>query len=250
MKLKIIATALFSMFLVASAQAGSIGIGVSGNIAGVSADGTETEGTSGSETETNQSATAGNTFMFGSVYAEYGFGEGGVTIGIDIVPGAADINNKTLSRTDASQDGYVAQDTGTVKANAEISDHTTYYVEVGKSFYGKLGYSEVDINVKQTNDSGYGTYPDKTLDAWTYALGYKGSWGENGVFKFEGFMTDYDSFSATSTTSNTVKADLDVVGGTTNNIIKSLIIWWKDTNSGSKSKKIAITATSYIPPGQ
>ena len=30
----------------------------------------------------------------------------------------------------------------------------------------------------------------------------------------------------------------------------NLIIWWKATKSGSKSKAIAITATSYIPPGQ
>jgi len=202
------------MFMFASAQAGSIGLGVSGNIASVSADGTESEGTSGSETDVSvMSATAGNNFMFGSVYAEYGFGEGGVTIGIDYVPGAADINSKTLSRTDATENSAApAQDTGTLKANAEISEHTTYYVELGSTFYGKLGYAEVDIDVKQSNDSGYGTYPDKTLDAWTYAVGYKGDWGENGVFKFEGFYTDYDSYSATSTTSNTVTANLDVVG--------------------------------------
>ena len=113
------------------------------------------------------------------------------------------------------QNFLTAQDTGTVKANAEISDHTTYYIEAGQGatgLYGKLGYAQVDINVKQTNDSGYGTYPDKQLDAWTYALGYRAGFGENGVIKVEGFMTDYDSFSATSTTSNTVTANLDVVG--------------------------------------
>ncbi len=36
--------------------------------------------------------------------------------------------------------------------------------------------------------------------------------GENGVIKVEGFYSNYDSYSATSTTSNTVKANLDVVG--------------------------------------
>ena len=40
------------------------------------------------------------------------------------------------------------------------------------------------------------------------------------------------------------------ITGTKNNIISKRIIWWKDTNSGSRLKKIAITATSYIPPGQ
>ena len=203
--------------MTAFAQAGCFGLGVSGNVAIVSADGTETEGTSGSETENSvMTATAGNNFMFGSVYGEYAFGENeNFVFGIDYVPFSADINSKTLSRTDASQGAYTAQDTGTVKANAEISDHTTYYVEAGQGatgFYGKVGFAQVDIDVKQNNASGYGTYPDKQLDAWTYALGYKTGFGENGVIKVEGFYSDYDSYSATSTTSNTVKANLDVVG--------------------------------------
>ncbi len=77
-KLNILLSALLSVFLFTSVQAGSFGLGVSGNVASVSADGTETEGTSGTETETatDNSATAGNSFMFGSVYAEYAFGDG------------------------------------------------------------------------------------------------------------------------------------------------------------------------------
>ena len=216
-KLNILLSALLGAFLFTSVQAGSFGLGGVANIASISADGTETEGTSGTETDNSvREATAGNIVAFGSVYGEYAFGDGeNFVFGIEHVPGSADVNSKTLSRTDASQGAYTAQDTGTVKANAEISDHTTYYVEAGQGatgFYGKLGYSEVDIKVKQTNDSGYGTYPDKTLDAITYALGYRATFGENGVIKVEGFFSDYDSYSATSTTSNTVKADLDVVG--------------------------------------
>ena len=216
-RLNILLGALLSVFLFTSVQAGSFGVGVSGNVASVSADGTETEGSSGSETENSvMTATAGNNFMFGSVYAEYAFGDGeNFVFGIEHVPFSGDINSKTLSRTDASQGAYTAQDTGTVKANAAIDNHTTYYVEVGAGgtgLYGKVGFAQVDIDVTQTNASGYGTYPDKTLDAWTYALGYKTGFGEKGVIKLEGFMTDYDSYSATSTTSNTLKANLDVVG--------------------------------------
>ena len=198
------------------AYAGSFGIGVSGNIASVSADGTETEGTSGSETENSvRSATAGNSFVFGSVFAEYNFGDSErFTLGVDYIPGKADVNSKTLSRTDASQGAYTAQDTGTVKANAEISDHITYYAELGivGGVYVKYGFSQVDIDVKQTNSTGYGTYQDKTLDAHTFGLGYKGGFGTNGFYKIEGFYSDYDDYSATSTTSNTVKANLDVTG--------------------------------------
>ena len=218
-KWNILMGALLSVFLITSVHAGSFGLGGTGNIASVSADGTETDGNTATGTETENSitsATAGNEFMFGSVYAEYSFGDGeNFVLGIEHVPFSADINSKTLTRTDASQGAYIAQDTGTLKANAEISDHTTYYVELGQGasgLYGKLGWSSVDIKVKQNNASGYGTYPDKTLDAVTYGIGYKTGFAANGVIKVEGFYSDYDSYSATSTTSNTVKADLDVVG--------------------------------------
>ena len=221
-KWNIVLGVVLSVFLITSAQAGSFGIGLTGNFASVSADGTETEGETGTETENSvRDATAGNNFGFGSIYAEYAFGEGeNFVFGIESIPYSADINSKTLSRTDASQGAYTAQDTGTVKANAEISDHTTYYVELGqgRGFYGKLGYSEVDIKIKQTNSSGYGTYPDKELNAITYGFGYKAGFASNGFIKVEGFYSDYDSYSANSSasnpdgTKNSVSADLDVVG--------------------------------------
>ena len=216
-KLNILFSALLSVFLFTSVQAGSFGLGVSGNVASVSADGTETLTKSNTGTENSvQSATAGNNFMFGSVYAEYAFGDGeNVVFGIEHVPFSADINSKQLSRTDASIDTYTAQDTGTVKANAAIDNHTTYYVEVGAGgtgLYGKLGFAQVDIDVTQSVSTNAGTYPDTTLDAWTYALGYKTGFGDNGVVKVEGYITDYDTFKATSTSSNTVSANLDLVG--------------------------------------
>ena len=216
---KILIGAFLSVMLMTSAHAGSFGMGVQATVASVSAEGTETEAEYGSETENSvMDATAGNEFMCGALYAEYGFGEGEhIVFGIEHIPYSADINNKTLSRTDASNStmGYTAQDSGTLSANAEISDHTTYYVEVGAGttgLYGKYGFTEVDINVKQSNPSGYGTYPDKTLDANTYAIGYRAAVGDKGVVKVEGFITDYDTYSATSTTSQTLKANLDVVG--------------------------------------
>ena len=196
-------------------QAGSFGLGVSGAIASVSADGTET--TVGGNTGDNsvQSATAGNSFAFGSVFAEYNFGDSErFTLGVDFIPGEADINSKTLSRTDAASTGYTPQQSGTVQANATITDHYTIYGElkIAGGVYAKYGFSQVDIDVKQTNSAAYGTYPDKTLDAHTYGIGYKGEFGSNGFYKVEGFYSDYDNYSATSTSSNTVAANLDVTG--------------------------------------
>jgi hypothetical protein len=203
------------------AYAGSFGIGVSGNIASVSADGTETE-TANTGTENSvQTATAGNDFAFGSIFAEYNFGDSErFTLGVDWIPGTADVNSKTISRTDVNSDANESNlQAGTRSANAEISDHVTYYAELGIAggVYAKAGFAQVDIKTKEnsTITSGsatVGSYPDKTLDAWTYGLGYKGTFGTNGFYKVEGYAIDYDTYSASSGTGNTVTANLDVVG--------------------------------------
>ena len=205
-----------------NAFAGSWGTGVAGTMASVSASGSETEDTNTGTEQSMRDATAGNDFVLGSVYAEYSFGDTEVfTFGIDYIPGSADVNRKTLSRTDTTADANEAQQQdGKRTANAELSDHITYYAELGKmnGIYGKIGFAQVDVETKdtETHAGTSGLYPDKTLDAWTYGLGYKGEFGDRGVFKIEGFMTDYDSYSATNnsgkTSTKTVSADLDVVG--------------------------------------
>ena len=205
-----------------NAFAGSWGMGVAGTMASVSASGSETEDTNTGTEQSMRDATAGNDFVLGSVYAEYSFGDTEVfTFGIDYIPGSADVNRKTLSRTDTTTDANEAQQQdGKRTANAELSDHITYYAELGKmnGIYGKVGFAQVDVETKdtETHAGTSGLYPDKTLDAWTYGLGYKGEFGDRGVFKIEGFMTDYDSYSATNnsgkTSTKTVSADLDVVG--------------------------------------
>ena len=208
--------------ITSNAFAGSFGMGVAGTMASVSAEGSESEDTNTGTDNSVRDATAGNEFVLGSVYAEYSFGDSELlTLGVDYIPGSADVNRKTLERTDTTADNNEAQQQdGKRTANAELSDHITYYAELGKmnGIYGKVGFAQVDVETKdtETHAGTSGLYPDKTLDAWTYALGYKGEFGERGVFKIEGFFTDYDGYSATNnsgkTSTKTVKADLDVVG--------------------------------------
>lgn len=205
-----------------NAFAGSLGMGVAGTIASVSASGSESESANTGTENSNRDATAGNDFVLGSIYAEYSFGDSEIfTLGIDYIPGDADVNRKTLTRTDTTADDNEAQQQdGKRTANAELSDHITYYAELGKmnGIYGKVGFAQVDVATRdtETHAGASGLYPDQTLDAMTYGLGYKGEFGERGVFKIEGFYTDYDSYSATNnsgkTSTKTVRADLDVVG--------------------------------------
>ena len=215
MKLKLIIATFLSMFLFSAAQAGSFGLGVTGGLGMIGASGSETNSESGSETEKNEEASVSNAIGFSEFYAEYSFGDSErLTLGFALVPGSHDISSKTMGRTDIDGADAAENDSGSLKVNGEISDHHTYYAELllGGGVYVKAGLSKVDITVNQTNDTGYGTYPNKELDAITYALGYKGEMGERGVYKIEGFTTDYDSYSASSTTTNSVSADLDVRG--------------------------------------
>ena len=218
-KLRILLSVFLGAFLFTSVQAGSIGFGISGNVGTISAEGTETEASNSGTDNSIRSATAGNNFGFGTAFLEYNFGDSErFTIGVDYVPGTADVNNKNLSRTDVTADGNEAnQQDGTRTANAEISDHITYYAELVlvEGFYVKAGIAQVDIKTKDSYTTGtYGLYPDKTLDATIFGLGVKGDLGDGNLFyKLEGTYHDYDNFSATSTTSNTVSASLDGYNG-------------------------------------
>ena len=84
-----------------------------------------------------------------------------------------------------------------------------------EAFYVKAGMTTVDIKTKDTTTSSgtVGNYPDVTLDAFTYGLGVKGDLGGSLFYKVEGTYVDYDAFSATSTTSNKVTANLDGYNG-------------------------------------
>lgn len=213
--------------LSSNAFAGSIGIGVAGHAASVSASGTETPGGASPNADNSVvSATAGNNFMMGSIFAEMNFGDTErFTLGVDYIPGDADVNKETLSRVRGGAALIGNNQSGTSTANATLSDHITYYGEfvVVNGIYIKGGYAQVDVTTQDTNTATgtTGSYGDVTLDAWTIGLGQKGTFGSNGGFyKMEGYMTDYDTFNATSTgsvvngvsTNSSVSANLDVIG--------------------------------------
>jgi len=222
---KMLAAVIAITFVSTNSFAGSFGVGVAGHLVGISADGTETPGGTETGTENSvRSATAGNTAGFGSVFAEYNFGEDErFTLGVDYIPGTAQVNSKNLTRTDGAS-GDTNNTAGTKTANAELSSHYTYYGEfvVTNGLFLKAGFSQVEVTTQDTTTSSGtdGAYGNQTLDAWTYGIGHKGNFGERGFYKVEGYKTDYDSFNATQTgasttgasTNSKVTANLDVVG--------------------------------------
>mgnify|MGYP001180429997 CR=1 FL=1 len=226
LKTMLIAAVAISALTAGNLFAGSFGIGVGGHLAAITADGTETPGGVDSTTDNSvQTATAGNTTFLGSMFAEYNFGDSeAFTLGIDYIPGDADVNSKNISRTDPTSAG--TNDQGGVKtANATVSDHLTYYAEmvIGQGVYAKIGYTTVDVitNDTTTSTGTNSSYGNASINAYTLGLGQKGTFGDSGGFyKLEAYMTDYETLNLTGTgsvttgtsTNSKVSADLDVMG--------------------------------------
>ncbi len=210
---KQILTIIASFLLFTSASAIEYGIGVSGSMAMVNADGKETESSNTGAEASIQTAAVDAMTPIGSIFAEVMF-DNGLTVGAEIVPMSADVSDATHSRADTSvaASGEGVTGTNTRTADAEVENFTTLYVEYalgGNPVYVKAGLSQIDINTLENNLTNGGKYANDTVDGYTYGLGVKG--------EFSGFYTklayertDFDTYVSASGTGNTITADLDV----------------------------------------
>ena len=174
--------------------------------------GSETEGTTANGSNGNEktSTNISKDVDYASYFAEYTFSQGS-TIGIEVIPGEAELGTK--SRTDAASADD--SDDGEYKAKAEIQNHITFYVEptmmLSDTFgvYVKGGVSKVDIKTQEVL-SGSSTYPDVTVYGQMTGFGAK-AYRNQFFAKLEYVETDYGDISITSTTGNrnTVQAAVD-----------------------------------------
>ena len=192
-------------------------IGISGAIADIEASGTETEG--GEKTSADVDNQAG---VF-SVFAEYSPGfVSGLSIGIDYIPGTADVSNEVKKRTDTESSVTGDADETTTSraqtAQAEIEDHLTLYANYNilDGVYLKLGFVQVDVNTTESLATG-SKYGNVSLDGILYGIGAQTDVGSSGFMRFELTTTDYDDIAITSSearagvsTNNKITADLDV----------------------------------------
>ncbi len=219
---KLIITVLTSIMLTSTvAFAGSIQMGAKLSHAFLEATGTETTtaGTvTGGAANTN-TTTVDNDVTLPSLYAEYSFDSGmwgqegnELTIGGIYTFGTADVSDKISSRSETAEDDAGSGSSGSVtySANAEVENYVNYYVDVpivGNVFI-KLGLSQLDVITKEDADH-EGSYGDTSLDGMNYGVGLKGLSG-NYAWKIAYEATNWDDLSLTSTTSNTITADLDM----------------------------------------
>jgi hypothetical protein len=207
--------------LTSVAYAGSFGLGLTGSNTKINGSGTESDAANTGTESSVRTKSVDNDAILGSVYAEYSFDDAswgaagnGITFGASYTPGSADVSDKVLSRTDtAVGKGGAGDSSGSVtyKAQAEVENYQNFYVEVPlwKSIYVKAGMSQIDVNTKESGSSTTGTYGNTSLDGTNLGIGLKGVTSSNIVWKLAYEETDFDTLNLTSSTSNTIKADLD-----------------------------------------
>ena len=202
---KILLSLVTLLFLSANAFAG-MNIGIKGAITGLSTDGTETTKSS-SEKNTGSKD---ETVVVPSIFVEFQ-NDSGIALGIDYVPGEAELGSGTGSNDDNETDGAN-------KASAELSGHATVYalIPVGsKGGYLKGGIASASVDTTETLATGT-TYGNEDVLGLMVGVGLQKT-ADNGLFiRVEGTYTDYEDISLKGSLDgdsvrNTVDADVDAL---------------------------------------
>ena len=205
-----------SAFVTSSAMAGSYTIGIIAATGKVDTSGSETEGGLGTSS-TNQEKTETthqDEILYGSLFAEYSFGERyGLTVGASYTPMDSTIGTKSRTDTQTASDALDASasnDSGTYKAEAEISQHATLYIEptfMPSDNFGvflKGGVSRVTVNSLETIALGEdsSSYGNETVLGGMLGVGAKIQHDGGLMFKVEYTKTVYETVKMTSTSGN------------------------------------------------
>ena len=192
-------------------------LGLSVSALGAEINGSGTSSTGGTNGANTGSASVGKVAEIAAIDASYGFAMGNnsvLSIGATYTPGKAKAGTGTY--TDRGSGTLEVSDTGSM--NVEVKDPYTIYIAptyvVGpnSAIYAKLGYSKTDLNVTATGSAALTKKP-ADMEGWTYAIGSKTMLTSNLYLGVEASITDYDSVTATQSTSAN-----GLVAGTTKNI--------------------------------
>ena len=181
-----------------------MGIGITGAVHNIGGDGEETTRSSGQV----NTGSHDETVVVPEIFVE-AIADSGLTVGLSYIP-TRDMGSK--SRTDSNSEG----DSGTYKAQAEVSNVIQFYTDIPTGTLGsfpihtKLGIQRVTLDTLESLNSG-STYPNRDLLGFTIGLGTKGDipFGNNLYYKGEFTYTNFETYEATSPASNKVVADLE-----------------------------------------
>ena len=208
--MKKITISFLSLFLVSlftsNLSAGTVGVGVSGSFMNVSADGKETDLANSDTDASVVTKSVDNDVFVGGIYLDYTFGNEFV-IGIEGVPGSADVNDGALTRTDTvlsvTDTAATTSTSRAFSANASVEDYFNVYFEypIGP-VYVKAGMSQIDVITNEVKSANGASYGNATLDGFNVGLGYKTLLGPL-TTRLAYEFTDYESLSITSSGATT-----------------------------------------------
>ena len=180
---------------------------------------------SGSETTDSAGSNAGGTavsrsgdadFPFASVFVERDFAltNFNIALGLDYIPLEAEVET-------------IGGGTG-FDAKVEVKDQFTVYIQPSKkldngiTIFGKLGYSQADLQISQTSRqaqsatqaapdvAGTDTGASRDLEGPMIGLGVEKEFANKAFVRFEVSYTDYDEISYTNTNSKVLKASAEL----------------------------------------
>jgi opacity protein-like surface antigen len=173
----------------------------------------------GEAKETNVTAKAAKSgdanFPFASIFAEYSRTldkSWKLAIGLDYIPLETEIESMTRSST--SKNAGIAVGEGNTTAKMELKNHATLYVQPSYmidqtlSVFGKVGYSQADLNINATNAATGSTLNKKdTLQGYLVGIGIQNNISKNAFVRLEGNYTDYDTVTYTNSTGTKFTGD-------------------------------------------
>ena len=218
----LIATFLLVFASTNFANAGSINVGIQAGIAAVNASGSETNLPSTADASDRTATVENDNVPIAALFAEYESDFYGLTLGVSHVPMAADVSKsaKTRNDTETSVTGDATANTTarTFKANAEVENFNSVYVElpISGGFFVRAGMAQIDVNTTETKSSNGGSYGNAQLDGTLIGAGIKGDFANGLGYKLFYEKTDFDQLKLTSSgnsvasETNTLTADLDI----------------------------------------
>jgi len=209
------ASVLASSVAVADMQGFTIGI--IGSQSDFTTKGTEIDPGEPRETNTTQRS---ETADYGAIFGEFSsVGENGMSfaLGIEYVPGSAELGSKSRTDTDAG-DSADGDDDGTYTAKAEVENMFTVYVEPGYMYnetfgiYAKGGITSMDVLTQESIAIGTdsSSYDNEQVFGGMYGIGVKAALPYGLIVKLEATEHVYQDFTLKSLTGNKNNIDADI----------------------------------------
>tara|TARA_B110000971_G_C19923526_1_gene460395 strand:+ start:326 stop:985 length:660 start_codon:yes stop_codon:yes gene_type:complete len=204
-KIKIMFIAAIAAVFMVLPSSAEVRVGLALGQTAVETDGTQTLKDSSVKSKTSRDESTLIPSLFVEIANDSGFG-----LGLEIVPGSADIGSK--SRADDDE-----ETTGGNKASAEINGLTSVYLmkTFGTGFFVKAGMTQTEIVTTEALNTG-STYGNETVTGGLVGVGFTKTNDSGIFFRASAEYTDYDDITLTS------KTDVGGTSGSYNKIAASV----------------------------